>query len=238
MEQSKDRMPDTEFIQGKRTEVFKTKLDVKNNNFEHFFVIVKGDETRNYDPVTFLNYVLEAYYLAADKAKAINEKILCIINARSKISRLIRHYGLDRFEYDFSRIFADIEDTMDRLKAYKEYGVNNNEVKPEIIPFHFSEYLSPLGKSILPELIKEFAESKPKQFAYMLFALVELGVLPSSALRSYHTQLHKSLSATFGKVGTRQSLSMNISSLLCADSYDKRKIMESKARIQKILNLE
>ncbi len=55
---------DIDFIQGKRKESFATSVNNESGTVEHYFEITKGDETRKYKPIDFLNFILNAYYEA------------------------------------------------------------------------------------------------------------------------------------------------------------------------------
>jgi len=121
-EPNKTDMSDIEFIQGKRSEKFWTNIDAISNKAEFYFEVTKDEETRRYSPNEFLNLVLECYYLAADKAENLNDKISCCVNAESTIKRYIRDNNLKEKGFDFSKIFEDLTDTAKRLEAYQKLG--------------------------------------------------------------------------------------------------------------------
>lgn len=121
----KEKIPDTAFIQGVRTESFKTHVDVVKKQVEKCFEVTKNGEVRKYDPYKFLALILECHYQAADKTDSFNEKMICFINAESEIKRYIRKYGLS--ESDFFKIFEDLNDSKKRIEGYKQFGLYGNE---------------------------------------------------------------------------------------------------------------
>ncbi len=122
----KEKISDTAFIQGVRTESFKTHVDVINKHVEKYFEVTKNGEVRKYTPYKFLDLILECHYQAADKTNSFNEKMICFINAESQIKRYIREYGLP--ESDFLKIFEDLNDAKKRIEGYKQFGLYENEL--------------------------------------------------------------------------------------------------------------
>ena len=120
-------MRDIDFIQGKREENFGTKVNSESGTVEHYFEITKGDETRKFNPIEFLNLILEAHYEAADKIKNHKKKLAALANAESVIVRLIQENGLNRGGYDFSNIFSDIDLTRRKLNAYALVNEKRND---------------------------------------------------------------------------------------------------------------
>jgi hypothetical protein len=116
-----EKIPDIEFINGKRTETFKTIVEPESKKATFYFEIQKGEETRQYPPVTFLEFILEVHYSMADKTKNYRKQLIAIANAESTIQRYISEFDLDKKGFDFTKIFTDIEVTKKRLNAYHEY---------------------------------------------------------------------------------------------------------------------
>lgn len=96
----------------------------------------------------------------------------------------------------------------------------------------FSDYIrEEYRDEVLPYLISRYKGQKPKQFVYMLCALADLGIIEKSALAN-QTELHKGLTTTFGNVGTRQSLQINLSKLSSANRSEEQQISMHKERIR------
>lgn len=121
------KVRDLDFIQGKRKENFGTNVNSESGTVEHYFEITKGDETRRFKPLEFLNLILEAYYEAADETKNHKKQLAALANAESDIVRLIQEHGLNRGGYDFSNIFSDIDITRRRLNAYALVNEKRND---------------------------------------------------------------------------------------------------------------
>lgn len=118
---------DIDFIQGKRKEKFCTIVNSELGTVEHYFEINKEDETRKYKPLELLNLILDAYYEVADNTTNTKKKFVALANAESKIARKIQENGLNRFDYDFSNIFSDIDITRRRLSAYELVDEKRND---------------------------------------------------------------------------------------------------------------
>ena len=92
------------------------------------------------------------------------------------------------------------------------------EVKPKTtlpaaIPVDFSLYIKEeYREKLLPFLKQKYTGQKPRAVACMLLALHDLEALKNSP-HNNKMQLHESLKAFFGKVGTRQALSTNLKDL-------------------------
>ena len=81
------------------------------------------------------------------------------------------------------------------------------------IPVDFSLYIKEeYREKLLPFLKQKYTGQKPRAVACMLLALHDLEALKNSP-HNNKMQLHESLKAFFGKVGTRQALSTNLKDL-------------------------
>ncbi len=98
----------------------------------------------------------------------------------------------------------------------------------------FTDYLLDNKDKLRPFLIKYFTGRKPQDFAVMLFALKDLGLLNESVFNN-KTELHRSLEKTFGDVGTRASLNHNINHLNSASNIEEKKILRSRTLIMNVL---
>lgn len=119
---SPQKLSDVEFIQGKRKEGFGTEIDVTNKKVCHYFSVEKEGETRKYEPVAFLDLILECYYNASDSSKTYNEKMSCLVNAKVTLKRYIREHDLSGLGYDFTELFEDLKDMTEQLEANKKLG--------------------------------------------------------------------------------------------------------------------
>lgn len=118
---------DIDFIQGERKESFVTNVNNESGMVEHYFKITKGDETRKYKPIDFFNFILDAYYEAADKAKNYKKQLVALSNAESTIRRYISGNHLNRGDNDFSNLFSDIDITRRRLNSYATVNEKRND---------------------------------------------------------------------------------------------------------------
>lgn len=120
---------DVDFIQNKRKEWFQPTLNAKTNVIEYYYVVEKNEERRQYSPTEFLNLVLEAHYLAADRSQDYNEQLRCIINAESVIKRYIYENDLTAKGFSFDNIFSDLDVTRRRIKAYRDLPISSENLK-------------------------------------------------------------------------------------------------------------
>ncbi len=116
------KLPDVEFIQGIRKEGFGTEIDVTNKKVRHYFSVEKEGEIRKYEPVEFLDLVLECYYNAFDRSNTYNERMSCLVNAKVTLKRYIRKHKLSALGYDFTELFEDLKDVTEQLEANKKLG--------------------------------------------------------------------------------------------------------------------
>ena len=72
-------------------------------------------------------------------------------------------------------------------------------------PLTFGDFLTVEGKEVLPALIREYANRRPRYIAYMLFALSDLGLILKYAFDD-KTALHSALENSLGKIGIRSAL--------------------------------
>ncbi|WP_293891641.1 hypothetical protein [Flavobacterium sp.] len=121
------KLRDIDFIQGKRQESFETRANNKLGKVEHYFVVTKDGETREFEPLHFLNLILEAYYEAADRSNNYKKQLVALANAESQITRYILNNGLNRGDYNFSDLFSDIDITRRKLNAYASVNKERNE---------------------------------------------------------------------------------------------------------------
>lgn len=95
----------------------------------------------------------------------------------------------------------------------------------------FENLLKGNGKKIYRYLVNNYKNTKPIAIAFMVFALIELELI-DGVLLSYQTKLYRLLSESFGPIGTRQNLNINIKKLRTPDSYQKDQIQVHKKEIQ------
>ena len=86
---------------------------------------------------------------------------------------------------------------------------------------------------LMSYLIGQYSNTTPEQCGFMLYALVKLTHIAPSALNSNQSKLHRTMSKTFGSIGTRQALNTAILRLDTKGSSDedKRNIAEHTQRI-------
>lgn len=95
----------------------------------------------------------------------------------------------------------------------------------------FEAHLIGNGRRVVSYLRSHYESSKPIVIAYMLKALAELKFLKAGSLAN-QVELHRALTTTFGKVGTRQSLSANLSKLQDPGDYHRAQIDTHKKEIK------
>ena len=90
----------------------------------------------------------------------------------------------------------------------------------------FESFLINNGTKIFDYLIKTYQNTKPKNIGYMLFALKDLKLIDEETLNSSQnqTELHRALTNSFGKIGSRQQLSNNISTLGAISKANQSKV--------------
>lgn len=128
-----ERISDIDFLQGVRTETFKTHVDAITKEVKRYFIVEKEGQIRKYYPFRFLDLILECYYNAIDNTENYNEKMICFVNAESTIKRYIRKYNLTDLGYDFTKIFDDLNDAKKRIEAYKEFGLISPQQEVKVI---------------------------------------------------------------------------------------------------------
>jgi len=109
--------------------------------------------------------------------------------------------------------------------------------KPKLaaIPIAFALYIKEeYREKLLPFLKQKYTGQKSKPVACMLLALHDLEALNISP-HSNKEQLHKSLEAFFGKLGTRQSLSTNLKNLEYAKGNEHLQIEAHRELILKFM---
>lgn len=143
METNKNKyIPDTDFVQGKWTESFR--FDIINgftNKEYHFLIEKEGEKSRTYRPVYFLETVLESYCLAADKTNKMNEKLMCMYNAKSNIKEYIRQYKLTQKGFDFSEVFDRLNDNIECFEKNIALKINNKKVVKKTVAARDVRYL-------------------------------------------------------------------------------------------------
>lgn len=165
----------------------------------------------------FENYVVECHELFG---MVFNEIQLCCFKFKVDFFEICK-------ELDFKTRFIDCtpSDYYLRLNGANRLGSENG----------FESCLVGRGKRIYPYLVKSYKDAKPDSIAYMLFALVSLGFLKPGLLFN-KTKLFELLSGSFGKIGTRQSLNININKLRNPDTYQASQILVHKQEIQSAIS--
>lgn len=113
------------------------------------------------------------------------------------------------------------------------------EEKKNSIPFLF--FLTPQGREILPQLVilMERPGTKPEDFAIMLFALQQLGLLQQGEVKGidFKSILYKSIKYTFrsSKVGSYEALRKNLLRFQGASAADEVKIKAATGVISELL---
>lgn len=160
-------------------------------------------------------------------------------NEAGKISYgwIVRDTKID--DWINTKILLPVEDKIARLQelkdVYPEDSLGNSSLKNLVskVPLGFEQYLNQRGVAISDHLKSSYQNAKPQIIAFMLFALDELKLLNPGTLSNNITELHSALTLTFGKIGTRQSITNNLSKLRSPDSYQKAQIRSHKTEIQK-----
>lgn len=129
-QRGKETESDIAFIQGGEIN-FETFTDSNTNNKKGYFKIEKNNEIRKYDPVQYLGLIKKGHYELADKTVSFRGKMSLFKNAELLIRQCVREYDLNKIECDFSKIFEDLKDQIEYLKANKELGfVGDEDAKP------------------------------------------------------------------------------------------------------------
>lgn len=111
---------DVDYVTGQHTIIFRLEYDYDLKKQNAIFKINKDGEAKDFSAERYLQLTLEWHYLEAEKTKRFSKKLRCIINAESKIRRLIIEYGLRKLGYDFSEIFEDVDVTRRRISVYHD----------------------------------------------------------------------------------------------------------------------
>ncbi|GAB3643962.1 hypothetical protein [Spirosoma arcticum] len=113
-------------------------------------------------------------------------------------------------------------DIQSQTGSIKQTDTNDNSVSAKIIGF--DTYIDESCREhLMPFLINRYKGTNPKQFVYMLFALLSLKLIKRLAL-NYTTQLHLALTKTFDSVGSRQFLGSTINTLSGESEAEKLQI--------------
>jgi len=129
-----------------------------------------------------------------------------------------------------------IDDHLNRLGKGKSTSAEFNK-SDAITLLTFDKYINEEHRSsLVPFLVKQYEGQKPKQFAYMLYALHTIDMISKATLASNHTRLHSALEAMFGPIGTRQMLQINIRMLESADSSEEQQIRLHADRIKAFIH--
>lgn len=132
---------------------------------------------------------------------------------------------------------AELLGTIDFLKhinspattqVEKINGLQKNKNKES---WTLEKSLSEEGKTLLPKLLTEFKNSKPKQMAYVWTAMIDLGLVVEN--NTNHTELHRELKSNFGNIGHRKNLSENLKNIkLHRTVYDDNCIQDCISKIK------
>ena len=138
----------------------------------------------------------------------------------------------ENYDFDYYLQFEKIKElaleALEKLKVFLEGQLKmDTQAKKTLITatspkvnekLNFGTYLNEKGNPLLSKLTEIYTDGKPKSICFMLLALSELACLTSNLDTANKTQLHLALEKSFGKIGTRQSLSDNLNKLK-ADFY-------------------
>ncbi len=122
--------------------------------------------------------------------------------------------------------------------AAMDHRFDSNDSQPKRsfgLNGYISEEYQEYTDELIPFLIARYKGLKPKDFAFMLWAMADLGLISRTALSANQTELHKALAETFGKVGTRASLNGNITGLNSANNKEEQSIRHHKELIKGFL---
>lgn len=107
-------------------------------------------------------------------------------------------------------------------------GKNNDETAKG-----FEVFLNNKGEKVLTYLTTKYKDAKPQTIFFMLCALKGLKLLVPSALSGNKTQLYNSLKATFGNIGTRQSLNANLVKVEALNEYEREQVAQHTSGIKR-----
>ena len=167
--------------------------------------------------------------------KELNE-----INADNRVTK--NEYANDdfylyKFDFIYQKVLCSLQDLIENLEDQLQ-TVKGKEHKTAIEPpandsLNFSVYLNEKGKPLLSKLKELYSDEKPMIICCMLLALSNLACLTSNLDTANKTQLHRALEQSFGKIGTRQSLSDNLNKL--RTDYYKTKVDTCKKKIAALI---
>ena len=100
------------------------------------------------------------------------------------------------------------------------------------------DYLLGDGKRILPFLIKNYQNQKPRDIANMLFALIELEYFDSYNLLADQTHLIHAISISFNKNLSRQSLSYHFPKRGSLNPFREKLVAKEVKKIQEAITAE
>jgi hypothetical protein len=126
---------DIDFINGKRNEGYYTFTN-QDGMHEVCIKITKGEESRNYDPIDFLNLVLESYYIQIDKTTKLVDRLTKVYDAKRQVfhsigefKRELNRYKDNKKEYDFIDVINEVNSTIDKIRLELELKKYDLEVE-------------------------------------------------------------------------------------------------------------
>lgn len=101
-----------------------------------------------------------------------------------------------------------------------------------------SYFIDPrVAEKLIPYIKDNYTNAKPQNVAFLIFALKDLNLIkPLTNIKQ--TELHQSLENILGYIGVRETLSINITNLSCANNYQEMQISSCKEKIISFLKLK
>lgn len=171
---------DIEFLTGKYKFSYLFELNSENNINEFIIEVDKDGKVRKYEPIKYLNYILEGFYNAIDEKKNSKQKYIIAGRAKRELIHLIEEFkeeinqsGNVTKSYDFSGVLLKADSTLERLRLEYEnkWYYKKLPIIAVIISFFslISPYIKPENeKQINTVIINREAYKQTKNFNNML----------------------------------------------------------------------
>jgi hypothetical protein len=132
------------------------------------------------------------------------------------------------------------------VQAHRQECVNDKEQEVHAIsqvplkrekrkPCHLEQILNEDGRVKLDNLKQEYQNVRPKEVAYLLMALIDLGYLDLGKVTSNFLALFEGLEADFGSIGRRQSVSEHFNLYIQQKSGVDKALLQSHIKRIKLL---
>lgn len=121
----------------------------------------------------------------------------------------------------------------------EDVGEFTNQPLNNTISNGFTGYiLEKYQEKLMPYLLEKYKGQKPESFGYLLYALVDLGLIWPSVLTTNLSKLHRDLTATYGNVGTRENLRKTIERLGRANVVEEMEVKKHVGLLRAFLKID